>query len=580
MHPDNLLEVKIRILRRLPVLVYSPQSSKVAEGSNSDPTITSLYFDNPQFDLYTQKVDKEAAASSLRLRWFGQLNEKPDIYFEKKTVRDDDNTEEIKFPIKEKHVQSFIRGEYKMTKAVQKLHDRQGQSKEDVEQFERNVDDIQAFIRDKQLQPVLRANFTRTAFQIPGDDRVRISLDTDLALIREDALDKERPCRDPEDWHRTDIDDAAMEYPFPHIHSDITRFPFALLDIKVRGGAQRRSDEWVMDLMVSHLVKEAPRFSKFVHGTAQLFEDYVNSFPFWLSDVDSDIRKDPGTAFEEEQGKKAQKAEEEFAVGSFVGSFRNPVGSPAPKPRKPSAMLAASPALSPHGLAKRKSLVASSSPAPSKSPLVPSPEGEQPEARTGLSSLFSTFSTSKYARRHRAGRATLPVGLHHPGPALKNAGPVRVEPKVWLANQRTFIKWQHVSILLASLALGLFNAAGANNTTARVLAGIYIAVAVFAGAWGWSMYVLRSRWIRERSGRDFDNVVGPVVVCLALTLALALNFWFQVRATGRAVGGSELTAQYRTAVLRRHEREQAIEGWNQTVGRVPVQEVLQAVLAA
>jgi hypothetical protein len=50
----------------------------------------------------------------------------------------------------------------------------------------------------------------------------------------------------------------------------------------------------------------------------QLFEDYVNSFPFWLSELETDIRKDPRTAFEEEQDKKAKQAQDEFAVGSLL----------------------------------------------------------------------------------------------------------------------------------------------------------------------------------------------------------------------------------------------------------------------
>lgn len=50
-------------------------------------------------------------------------------------------------------------------------------------------------------------------------------------------------------------------------------------------------------------------------------------------------------------------------------------------------------------------------------------------------------------------------------------------------------------------------------------------------AWGWWVYTLRSQMISERSGKDFDNVSGPVVVCLALIVALCLNFGLKVRDT-------------------------------------------------
>ena len=542
MHPENLLEVKTYILRRLPVLVYNPQPSKIAEASQSDPTITSLYFDNSSFSLYMQKVDRASDVSSLRLRWFGQLRDKPEIMFEKKTIREGGDSEEIRFPIKDKYVRPFMKGEYQMEKSVSKLQARQDIGPDDVEQFLNNVEEIKRFIQENKLQPVVRANYTRSAFQVPGDDMIRISLDTDLAFIREDALDPQDSCRDPEEWHRSDIDETGMEYPFTGItKSQVSRFPFALLEIKVRDGARRRTNEWVADLMSSHLVKEAPKFSKFVHGVAQLFEDHVNSFPFWLSEVETDIRKDPETAFEEEQDKKAKKAEDEFAVGSLIGAKSSPVFKPAKGSPVGRSYLAHKDITVPEY--ESKTFNSSKSDSRSKSSVdedvvgndsdddVPQANREQSEASSGLRALFPSLSTSKYARARRQGRVKLPPGVRHPGPLIKDSGPVKVEPKVWLANQRTFIKWQQVSVLLASLSLGLYNAAGESNDVARSLAIVYTLIAVFAGAWGWWIYVVRSRMIQERSGKDFDNIVGPVVVCIALIIALCLNFAFKVRST-------------------------------------------------
>ena len=128
-----------------------------------------------------------------------------------------------------------------------------------------------------------------------------------------------------------------MEYPFSDVRKgEIARFPFAVLEIKIKNGAAKKRIDWLDDLMSSHLVKEEPRFSKFVHGVAQLFEDYVNSFPFWLSDLETDIRRDPEEAFREDQEKKAKKADDDMHVGSLLGSksassFKAAVGSPIGK---------------------------------------------------------------------------------------------------------------------------------------------------------------------------------------------------------------------------------------------------------
>lgn len=518
-HPENILEAKTYILRRLPVLVYNPQSAKVVDGSQSDPSITSLYFDNQDFSLYNKKVDKVSDDASLRLRWYGQLKEKPEIVFEKKTIKSD-RSSEIRFPIKDKYVQVFIAGNYGMEKSIEKLSARQGSHSGPVAELKSKVDEIQGFIKQFDLQPVLRANYTRTAFQVPGDDRIRISLDTDLTFIREDALDEDRPCRIPEEWHRTDIDNAGMEYPFPGIKKgEIVRFPYALLEIKVKDDRSKRRDEWLSDLMSSHLVKEAPKFSKFVHGVAQLFEDHVNSFPFWLSDLETDIRKDPNDAFREEQEKKAKQAEDDMRVGSLLGtksasSFSAAVGSPASK------QFAAS-------MEKVDNTGMEVTEEQDSDEDADQTLGATVGRASGLRSILPAFSNSKYARAQRRQSVVLPPGVYKPSQLIKDSGDVHVEPKVWLANQRTFIKWQHISVLLASLSLGLYNAAGEDNTVARGLAVVYTLVAAFTGLWGLYIYQVRNRMIRARSGKDFDNVVGPIVVCVGLVVALCLNFGFK-----------------------------------------------------
>ncbi|KAI1135305.1 SPX-domain-containing protein [Hypoxylon sp. FL0543] len=527
-HPDNLLEVKTAILRHLPSLVYTQQAGKEPDG-NEDPKITSLYFDNSKFELYRRKVDRQVDASSLRLRWYGQLNTTPDIVLEQKIVHENGLSEEKKFPIKDKYIKAFIDGEYKMEKTIAKM-ERQGQTAEAIESFKTTVSELQDFIIKNKLEPVLRANYTRTAFQKPSDDRVRISIDTDIAFIREDTLDRDRPCRDPQEWHRRDIDNGNMSYPFKNINqSEVSRFPYALLEIKLKEGGGRKRPRWVEDLMASHLIHAAPRFSKFVHGVASLFEDYVNQLPLWLSDLETDIRKDPQTAHDEEEQRKAQQAEDAMVVGSFLG------GGPATK--MGSYKPATSSPIGKSYLSERAARDARASLPPSAINGNGNGNGEQDVDEDGntqqrsygtLSSVFPGFSLSRYSRAKRQ-RAQLPEGVTKPEVWLKNAGPLQVEPKVWLANERTFLKWQHICILLGTLAISLYTAAG-ENFLAECMGIAYIVIAIMAGGWGYAMLHRRRDMIVERSGKDFDNMIGPLAVSAALMLALILNFVFSYRA--------------------------------------------------
>ncbi|KAF2969853.1 hypothetical protein GQX73_g3694 [Xylaria multiplex] len=521
-HPDNLLEVKTAILRHLPTLVYSQQSAKELDG-NQDPKITSLYFDNPKFDLYGRKVNRQTDASSVRLRWYGQLNEKSDIVLEQKIIYEDGTSEEKKFNIKDKYVKQYLDGEYKMEKSIQKM-ERQGQQNDSIDSFRATAEDIQNFIVTNKLEPVMRANYTRTAFQKPGDDRVRISIDTDIAFIREDTLDHDRPCRDPAEWHRTDIDNSKMTYPFKNINqSEVSRFPYAVLEIKSKEEEGRKRPRWIDDLIASHLVYATPRFSKFVHGVASLFEDFVNNLPFWLSDLEGDIRKDPQQAHEEEEQRRARQAEDAQAVDSLLGT------SAMRGSYKPAA---SSPVAKSYLSERAASEARTTRPVDESGGRAGEADDENEDAESSpprrnygtLSSVLPSFSLSRYARSKRQ-RDQLPAGVTKPEVWLKNAGPLQIEPKVWLANERTFLKWQHICVLLGTLALGLYTAAG-ENFVAESMGIAYIVIAILAGLWGNLMLHRRRAMIVERSGTDFDNMIGPLAISVALMVALILNFVF------------------------------------------------------
>ncbi|KAF4962213.1 hypothetical protein FSARC_9691 [Fusarium sarcochroum] len=536
-HPDNLLEVKTVILRHLPALVYSEQSAKELDGSDS-PSITSLYFDNKQFELYGEKVNRQSEATSLRLRWYGQLATRPEIFVEEKTVDDKGGSQGLKFSIKDKYVKSFVDGDYKTEKAVQKMK-RQSFAPEKIEEFKETVNTIQKYVKEKSLSPVLRANYVRTAFQKPADDRIRIAIDTDVAFIREDTLDSSRPCRDPNEWHRLDIDDSEMTYPFKKMNqSEVNRFPYALLEIKLKEGGLRKRPTWIEDLMASHLVHPTPRFSKFVHGTAVLFEDYVNNLPFWLSDLESDIRKDPQKTYEEEEQRRAQRHEDVMAVGSLIGAGAKS-GSYKPTQSSPVSKSYLADRMSRDSIAQTLNK-RTSTPAIGEENGESSAQREEQERSYGtLSSVIPGFSLSKYSKAKRASQQPLPEGVVAPTEWIKNMGELKVEPKVWLANERTFLKWQHICILQGGLAVGLYTAAG-ENTVASVIGLLFVLIALFAGAWGYGMLRVRRTMILERSGKDFDNMIGPMIISASLMIVLLLNFFFAYReAFGRFNDGKQ-----------------------------------------
>ena len=55
----------------------------------------------------------------------------------------------------------------------------------EIEKFSTMFQEVQKVVDSKQLHPMIRTQYMRTAFQIPFDATVRVSLDTNLTMIKE-----------------------------------------------------------------------------------------------------------------------------------------------------------------------------------------------------------------------------------------------------------------------------------------------------------------------------------------------------------------------------------------------------------
>ncbi|PPQ63938.1 hypothetical protein CVT24_009113 [Panaeolus cyanescens] len=103
---------------------------------------------------------------------------------------------------------------------------------------------------------------------------------------------------------------------------------------------------------------------------------------------------------------------------------------------------------------------------------------------------------------------------------------IKVEGKVWFANERTWVSWLNISILLATLALGLFNAS--KDDIAQTFAFVYALISVCTLIYGYVLYQHRISMIRRRDPGHFDALAGPVVLSIALFTAVLANFVIRV----------------------------------------------------
>ncbi|KAI9216868.1 VTC domain-containing protein [Blastocladiella britannica] len=474
-----------------------------------------------------------------------------------------------RFPLKEKYVNTFCDGTFTLEKQIEKLRERAQKSEKELASMATLSQEMQSAIVEKKLVPTMRTFYNRTAFQLPGDARVRISLDTELTMVREDNYDG--VMRAGTNWRRMDI---GTDWPFTQLEeSDVCRFPYAVLEVKLQTNVGAEPPAWVTDLINSHLVEEVPKFSKFIHGCATLLENRVTLLPFWLPQMAKDIRKPAPERYhlshdhaqsqdlmiEETRVRKGKGKARASGSSSAAPSFMDDV---PPTPRNGSGSRA------PNGvdhhvvhLGDVDDASEEFDAAEESSALLggddggPQPTGKKPKGILGqIQGLVNKLHVrdareQRQRRQQRGGGAyggtsvagsaegdarSAVTGLHGADinsriPAEMHGKriiiPVRVEPKVFFANERTFLAWMHFSSVIAGLALGLLNF---GDKVGQIAGIVFTLNAMLIMAYGLYLFQWRAEKIRNRETGPYDDRGGPTFVVLTLFAAMVINFYLKL----------------------------------------------------
>ncbi|TBU33021.1 vacuolar transporter chaperone 1 [Dichomitus squalens] len=105
--------------------------------------------------------------------------------------------------------------------------------------------------------------------------------------------------------------------------------------------------------------------------------------------------------------------------------------------------------------------------------------------------------------------------------AKRIALPVKIEPKVAFANERTFLSWLHFTVVLGGLAVGLLNF---GDKVGKISAAMFSFVAMGVMVYALWTYHWRAASIRRGGRGPYDDRVGPTILCVALLLAIVVNF--------------------------------------------------------
>ncbi|KAJ9608340.1 vacuolar transporter chaperone [Cladophialophora chaetospira] len=590
-HQDNITELKLIILKHLPVLVFN--SNK--EFEEKDSAISSIYYDNPEtWELYMGRLKKTEGAEAIRLRWYGGM-ENETIFVERKTHREDwtgEKSVKARFTLKEKNVNAFLNGKMTVDEAFAKMRKDGKKSVKEIEDLEQLAREIQYRVISRRLVPVCRSFYHRTAFQLPGDARVRISLDTELSMVREDNLDGRQ--RAGKNWRRMDI---GIDWPFSQLpKEDVELFPYAVLEVKLQTQAGQEPPQWIRDLIASHLVEAVPKFSKFIHGTATMFPNRIDLLPFWFPQMDVDIRKPITHAFGIERPANTASystsdvdddeydSDDAIAAATQTTAKTTPMvnGSQESEDEGTRRLKAAKQILDEHSRAQDRDELEDGNAAPGNSldeeervaalPITDEEylyDSEADDVEDELEEARHSNSWKYYPLviKHHAQLATDHIlNMFHKIPTTtplpKNGGvaggvggggpqmaggvqvkrfkapkgkrihvPVRVEPKVYFAAERTFLSWLEFSIIIGSIAATLLNF---GDDVSLISAWGFTFVACAALIYSVVIYWLRVQMIRKRRAsvsRYYDKY-GTTGLCVGLFAATAISFVLRIREDG------------------------------------------------
>ncbi|KAI7866184.1 hypothetical protein BDF14DRAFT_1687727, partial [Spinellus fusiger] len=98
---------------------------------------------------------------------------------------------------------------------------------------------------------------------------------------------------------------------------------------------------------------------------------------------------------------------------------------------------------------------------------------------------------------------------------------VRVEPKVFFANERTFISWLQFCALLLTVALNLLNF---GDDTSRFVGAAFIGLTATVAIYSLYRFERRAWMINNHIDGRYDDLWGPAVLCVLLVTALVVSY--------------------------------------------------------
>jgi SPX domain protein involved in polyphosphate accumulation/uncharacterized membrane protein YidH (DUF202 family) len=539
---EDILRVKFEIIKHLPLLIFGRKqggnqddgkkdmsfmatSCSAEESLRDAQKISSVYYDTPDLQVYHDRLLRHDFASLVRVRWYGERDQSPSfpVFVERKVHREfwtGQKSVKERCGVDQQHLQAVLSND-ELPPGLART-DKNGEL----------LTSIQAFMSDnkkgkKRQVPMVRTQYMRSAFQEATSNAVRISIDADLKMIKEQGAPRKQG-----DWCR-DMDRNIGP-------KDIVDFPYVVLEVKL----QDEPAPWVTELTEGAMLVAVPKFSKFQNGMALLYPRLLRNSPWWflpdgkggmspanfeeMADTKDPYLKMANPAMFYDNNGKPQQAK---APAGFMGgggdntvARMNQLQDKLSQASMIEEINATKPLEKKKSLNKMlKSLFVSNGDGPNEYHIMCLP-------MTGL----SRRSSAKSKRSEEAEELTFDT------PRAAAIVRTRIEPKTFFANERTFLSWLQVSVIVIFMAFSLMDGSSvaliglggskkakgaesrlhASQVSGALLAPIGIAFM------GYSLYMhrMRTMQILRRETVRFDDQRGPVMMVCGLGFACVVAY--------------------------------------------------------
>ncbi len=112
----------------------------------------------------------------------------------------------------------------------------------------------------------------------------------------------------------------------------------------------------------------------------------------------------------------------------------------------------------------------------------------------------------------------------------------QIDPKVYFANERTFLKWLHTSVTVGSVASALVGVSSLNSERSqayvamlgfdplRIIGLSLLVVAILFTSHALLSFHYRNKMLAQRSVDGIDDSTAPLALSIVLTLALFIIY--------------------------------------------------------